>query len=586
MIPPAGPSRRQLVINWLEDRTGIPSALLSLLNQPVPGGASLWHALGAAAALLVGVEFLTGVLLAFYYAPSASTAWASTAFIQDELTLGWFIRGVHSFGSVALIAISGLHMLAMVIIGAYKKPRELNWIVGLVLVPILLLFAMSGYGLPWDQSGYWAKLVETSIIGTTPVIGPLVERVAQGGSQYGNYTVVHFYAIHVFVLPAILGALLLLHIVWALRHKATPHWSLEPPVIASRTEPYFPGQAFRDLSLFGVSLLFVVIFVVARGGAELEAPADGASNYMARPEWYAIPLYQLRHYFDGPLEIIATMVIPGLVGAVAFSLPFLDRSPHLNPARRPIVMLGLVGGLVATAGLSVLSLQKDAADPSFQKHRAEVKAEGLRARQLARLGVLPAGGIDVFKNDPQFEVISLYKEKCGSCHGTTGQGGDEGPDFSDYNSRDWILGFLKDPQGHLFMGPAKKKPEKAMKPVMGSDEELALLTELVYAQTGASDVKQDLVKKAEELELFSEKDCDSCHYIAEEDKDLGNAGPNLFHRGMVDYVVRLIEAPDHETMYGEKAKMPGFAGKLTPEQIRSLAEYVVALRKPPQPVPQ
>jgi ubiquinol-cytochrome c reductase cytochrome b subunit len=288
-------------------------------------------------------------------------------------------------------------------------------------------------------------------------------------------------------------------------------------------------------------------------------------------------------YFEGPLEIIATMIIPGIVGAVVLALPFLDRNPYLSPARRPLVTFAMVAGLVATGALTVLSLRKDAADAGFVKHRAEVVAEGRRARELARAGVLPAGGPDVWKNDPRFEVISLYKEKCGSCHGTTGQGGDEGPDFYDYNSRDWILGFLKDPQGHLYMGPAKKKPEKAMKPVKATDEELVLLTEVVYAQTGATDVDQAKLKKAEELDLFSEKDCDSCHYITDEDKDLGNAGPNLFQRGMVDYVVRLIQAPDHETMYGEKAKMPGFDGKLTPEQIRSLAEYVVALRKPPAP---
>lgn len=569
-----------MIIAWLQDRTGIPGALAALMNQPVPGGASLWHALGAASALMVGVEFLTGVLLAFYYAPSAATAWASTAFIQDQLTMGWFVRGLHSFGSVALIVLSGLHMLAMVLLGAYKKPRELNWIVGILLLLLLLGFALSGYGLPWDQAGYWAKLVETSILGATPVVGPLLERVVQGGSQYGNYTVVHFYAVHVFVLPALLLLFLGLHLALVFRHRLTPHWRLPPAAVAAQTEPYFPGQALRDLSLFGTSLLFVIIFVVARGGAALEPPADGASNYMARPEWYAIPLYQLRMYFEGPLEIVATMIIPGLVGAVVFALPFLDRSPYLSPAKRPLVTMGMVGGLVVTAALTALSLRKDAADQAFQKQRAEVHAESLRARELARLGVLPAGGAEVWKNAPRFEVISLYKEKCGSCHGTTGQGGDEGPDFYDYNSRAWILGFLKDPQGHLYMGPAKKNPEKAMKPVEGTDEELAMLTELMYAETGARDVNQALVAKAKEADLFSEKDCDSCHYIEEEDKDLGNSGPNLFQRGTVDYVVRLIEAPDHETMYGEKAKMPGFAGKLTAEQIRSLAEYIVAMGKP------
>ncbi|MDX2019533.1 MAG: cytochrome b N-terminal domain-containing protein [Deltaproteobacteria bacterium] len=578
MIFPPRPSKIDQFKAWLEDRTGLGGALASLMNQPVPGGASLWRALGMVAALLVGLEFVTGVLLAFYYAPSAATAWASTAFIEDQLWFGSLIRGVHSFGSIALIVVSGLHLVQVVLFGAYKRPREANWIAGLLLLLVLLGFALSGYGLPWDQAGYWAKFVETSILSTTPVVGPMLEAIVQGGSRYGHYTVIHFYAVHVFILPAALALLLTLHIYWARRHKLTPPWWMDPATVSRRTEPYFPGQALRDLSLFAFALAVVVVFVVVKKGAGLEPPADPASNYMARPEWYAIPLYQLRMYFEGPLEIVATMIIPGIVGALVFALPFLDRSHSLSPWKRPLATGGLVAALVITAVLTTLSVRKDRADVAFQKHRAEVALEGLRARDLAKRGVLPTGGIDVFKNDPQFEVLSLYKEKCGNCHGLTGQGGDEGPDFADYNSRSWIVSFLKDPQGPLFMGPAKKK--KGMKPVEGTDEELAALAEVVYAQTGAKDVKPELLKKAKDSDLFSEKDCDSCHYIDEGDKDLGNAGPSLFQRGTIDYVVRVIEAPDHETLYGEKAKMPGFKGKLTPEQIRLLAEFIVGMKKP------
>jgi phosphate ABC transporter permease protein PstC len=277
-------------------------------------------------------------------------------------------------------------------------------------------------------------------------------------------------------------------------------------------------------------------------------------------------------------QVVLPAALPGIVGAIVFALPFLDRSHSLSPWKRPLVTAGLVASLAITGVLTTLSLRKDARDEAFQKHRAEVAIEGLRARELAKRGVLPTGGIDVYKNDPQFEVLSLYKEKCGNCHGLAGQGGDEGPDFLDYNSRSWILAFLKDPQGRLFMGPAKKK--KGMKPVEGTEEELAALAEVVYAQTGATDVKPELIKMANDDELFSEKDCDSCHYIDEGDKDLGNAGPNLFERGTIDYVVRVIEAPEHEALYGEKAKMPGFKGKLTPVQIRQLAEFIVGLKKP------
>jgi ubiquinol-cytochrome c reductase cytochrome b subunit len=570
----------RLVRDWLEDRTGLPSALDRCFEHPIPGGARLWHALGATAAFLILLEFVTGIFLAFYYSPSATAAWASTAFIQDGLTLGWFVRGLHSFGSAALIVVTGLHLLQVLIIGAYKKPRELNWILGLLMLLLVVGFAISGYGLPWDQAGYWAKLVETSIIGTSPVIGPVLERIMQGGSRYGNYTVVHFYALHVFVLPAALMALLVLHIRLSRRHGLTPHWRMTPAAVVARTEPYFPGQAFRDVALSAATLAVVAFMVWTKHGASLEGPADPASTYMARPEWYAIPLYQLRMYFEGPAEIVATMIIPGIAGGLAMALPFIDRSPVRDPMKRMPVMMGTAAGLVGMTVLSGLAMRKDAGDPAFQKFRAKVEQEAAAARMWARQGVLPEGGTAVFKNDPEYQVRALFAEKCGNCHALTGQGGDEGPDFRDYNSRAWILGFLKDPQGPLYMGPAKKG-DKGMKPVEGTPEEVAMLAELVYAETGAKDVDVKLVEAAREKDLFSEKDCDSCHYIGEEDMELGNSGPNLFGRGNLAYVVRVIEDPAHERLYGDKAKMPDFGGKLTPAQIEALAKFVIAQKISP-----
>ena len=138
----------------------------------MPGGASLWHALGSVAAGLFVLEAVTGIFLSLFYAPSVQTAWASVAYIQDQLPLGWFVRGLHSFGSSALIVVAGLHLLQVLVFGAYRRPRELE----LDHRPrrssaLTVLFALSGYLLPWDQKGYWAKLVEATITGSAPVVG-------------------------------------------------------------------------------------------------------------------------------------------------------------------------------------------------------------------------------------------------------------------------------------------------------------------------------------------------------------------------------------------------------------------------------
>jgi ubiquinol-cytochrome c reductase cytochrome b subunit len=566
----AGPGLR--LAHWFDNRTGLISAWHALMRHPIPGGAAWFHALGVMATFLVAVEFVTGLFLAFYYAPSAHTAWASVAFIQDELTAGWFVRGLHSFGATALMVVTALHLLQVLVWGAYRAPRELNWIAGLLLMLVVVGFVMTGFGLPWDQKGYWAKLVETSIAGTVPLVGRLIERVVQGGGTYGNYTVIHLYTVHVFVLPALLVLLLLLHVYLVLRHRLTPHWSLTPADAAHRARGYWPRQAFRDTVGSTIAFLIVVSFVLARRGANLEAPADPASGYMARPDWYAMPLYQLRKYFEGPLEPLATLVIPGVVAGLVAALPFLDRGPDRRPAKRwPVLVLtGL--GLAGVGALAALMLRKDAHDPAFQRHRREVAEEAIKARALARRGVLPEGGTAVWKNDPDYEARTLFKDRCVTCHTLDGDGGGEGPDFHDYNSRAWLLSFMKDPYGPRFFGGAKKPLQGRMKPVEGSDDELAALVEFVYGQSGASDVQAPLVQRGQAL--FSDMNCDACHGIDGQEEA---RGPNLLKRGSEDYVRRIIEHSGHPVLYGERAKMPRFQGKLTPVQIERLASFVLEL---------
>jgi mono/diheme cytochrome c family protein len=166
----------------------------------------------------------------------------------------------------------------------------------------------------------------------------------------------------------------------------------------------------------------------------------------------------------------------------------------------------------------------------------------------------------------------LFKDKCATCHTRHGEGGGEGPDLHDYNSRAWLLAFLKDPYGPRFFGGAKKPPQGRMKPVEGSDEELAALVEFVYGQSGAANLNGELVRRGREL--FSGMNCDACHGIDGQEEA---RGPNLKGRGRKDYVRRVIAHSGHAVLYGERAKMPRFAGKLTPEQIERLAGFVLEM---------
>src|SRR5690606_9478655 len=229
----------------------------------------------------------------------------------------------------------------VVLAGAYRKPREVNWWTGLLMGGLVLAFALTGYLLPWDQKGYWATQVATGIMGTVPLGEPL-QQVAQGGDQYGNLTITRFYALHVFVLPLSLGALLGAHIYLFRRHGVTPPASLSDTELEKKSQPFWPNQLFIDVAAMAVCGAVLVWLTYRTHGAELFAPADPASNFVARPEWYFLFLFQLLKYFEGPLSIIATVLIPGAVATFLFALPFVDRA-NTRAVKKRGAALGGVG---------------------------------------------------------------------------------------------------------------------------------------------------------------------------------------------------------------------------------------------------
>jgi len=566
--PPSPPSGGKLRA-WLTDRLGLDQLGAAFRGGHVPGGASLWHTLGSVAAALFVLEAVTGVLLATAYAPSVTDAWASVAYIQDQMAMGWFLRGLHSFGSSALILVAGAHLLQVLVFGAYRRPRELNWMIGLSLFGVVALFALSGYLLPWDQKGYWAKLVEATIAGSAPVVGDAAQKLIQGGAGFGNLTLTRAYAFHAMALPALLTALLIFHIYLFRRHGYTPRWSLSPQDAAARAAPAWPDQALRNAAVGTLVWGVVALAVIARHGAPLESPADPTSSYLARPEWYALPLYQLRMLFEGPLEIVATMIIPGLVTALALALPFLDRGRTNRPSDRRRVLGAAALGLVALTALGVTALAKDARDPAYAKARAEEQLRAATARRLALKGV-PADG-NVFHNDPLYRAREIWDDRCAGCHSLTGTGGEKAPDLKDYNSRAWIRGFLSNPDGPLYMGPAKI--DRGMKPVAVAPEEMDALVEYVYAETGATDV--DASRAGRGRDLLSPSDCDTCHDF---DGEGENDGPNLKGRGTPRWVAAVIADAGHPLLFGDRNKMPKQRGKLTTEEIGDLARFVIGLR--------
>ena len=237
-------------LDWLEERSGIVGGVRYFLFRKVPGDINWMQTLGSATLTAFIVQTVTGVILAMYYRPDPDTAYASIQHITNDVTLGWMVRGMHRWGASLFIILMFMHMGRVFLFGAYKYPRELNWIVGVLLLAMGLLEGFTGYLLPWDQTAYWATVVGINLNGTAPFLGPFIASFLRGGAEIGPETLARFYSIHMLLIPGAIIGLIGLHLYLVVRLGVTsPPWSkeaagsgpLEAPPAAGRAGLVTPG---------------------------------------------------------------------------------------------------------------------------------------------------------------------------------------------------------------------------------------------------------------------------------------------------------------------------------------------------------
>ena len=209
-------------VDWLEERSGLVGALRYFLFRKVPAETNWFHTLGSATLTAFIVQTVTGVILAMYYKPDPASAYDSIQYITNDLTLGWLVRGMHRWGASVFIILLFLHMGRVFLFGAYKYPRELNWLIGVLLLAMAMAEGFTGYLLPWDQTAYWATVVGININATAPVAGPFLADFLRGGTEIGNDTLSRFYSLHMLVIPGGLFALIGLHLYLVIRLGITP----------------------------------------------------------------------------------------------------------------------------------------------------------------------------------------------------------------------------------------------------------------------------------------------------------------------------------------------------------------------------
>jgi ubiquinol-cytochrome c reductase cytochrome b subunit len=586
--------------NWLDDRTGYRALMHEALEEPIPGGARWRYVFGSALSTTFIIQAVTGLLLMFSYSPSASTAWGSVFYISHQMTLGWFIRGIHHFGSQAMVVLLVMHLLQVLIAGAYRRPREVNWWFGMALLFLTLGFSLTGYLLPWDQKGYWATKVATNIAGGAPVLGPVIQKVVVGGTDYGNQTITRFFGLHVGLLPALFVMCLAAHVALFRRHGLTPPRHAEK----LGTGTFWPEQLFMDtvatVAVFGV----LVFFVVSEHGANLDAPADpSSSNYPARPEWYFLSLFQMLKYFPGESEVVGTIVIPTAIMIVMLLIPLFDRVLPRGLAH--FLACSFVFALVGAGGyLTYQASRDDANNDAFQQERKRADKARQRALLLAgdpAAGVPPEGSAYVLIRDPLTQGGGVLEKKCLSCHYFDGKGqlsrdakGNEtsspqvASDLKGFGSYAWVRGLLDKPTANTYFGKVpqcggmarwKKNSnlsKKQLDDVARFVADFAKIPADMTPEEWASDPKFDVANHPGQQPFV--KECGKCHAIEGLSEGGAEDAPRLFAWGSPQWIAKMIHKPGSADLYGfleAKDQMPPFPrDQLTENDLRMLIRYL------------
>jgi ubiquinol-cytochrome c reductase cytochrome b subunit len=553
------------VADWFDERTGYRALVSHALDEEIAGGARWAYVFGSGLLTLFICQVVTGLMLMATYTPAVTGAWSSVFYLQHKVAGGWFVRGLHSYGAQAMILVLGMHLLQVALYGAYKKPREVTWWLGLALLAIVQGMALTGYLLPWDQKGYWATKVATNIAGTLPIIGTAAQTLIVGGTEYGQSTLTRFYVLHVGVLPATLALIVTAHVAMFRRFGATPPASAD----LTRKDAFYPAQLARDVAFAVLIVLAMAALTASTHGEHLDAPADPTVDYNPRPEWYFLFLYQLLKYLPGSLELLGTVIAPGLAGAFLFVLPFLDRGESRRVRDRLPWLAPIIAGSIGITLLSMQSRHDDASDTAYQAGLAQSTVRAQRAMQLAAKGIPAGGPLELLRNDPMTRGADVYAQHCTKCHVLDGRGERDAPDHTGFASREWIFGLLHNPNDDHYFG---KTDIDDMKPMgkMG-EEKLKAATEFLYSLgREPQDPAFDAKLAADGEALFKDK-CMNCHTY-EGDGAFLLEGPDMTGYGSRTWLMRQIA--DAEQHYGELNEMPKFDDDLDDKDIAMAAAFL------------
>ena len=613
--PPSG-SLSKRIFHWMDRRAGIDKLMKESLDEPIPGGARYAYVFGSGLLFIFISQIITGICLALYYVPSAETAHTSVAYITKQVAAGAFLRSLHYYGSSAMIIVLLLHFLQTFLYGSFKGRRELLWLSGATLSLLVLGMGFTGYLLPWDQKAYFATAVGTNIVGELPWVGEWLTRLLRGGDTIGTLTLSRFYVAHVFLIPGAIFGFIAIHIF--LFRKAGAAGPINEDPIEPKLAPqgFYPRQVLMDMAfamLLMVGLGFLAYFHPV-GLGPIANPAD--THFLPRPEWYYLPMFEWLKFWEGPKVVFAVVITPGLLAALFFLLPFLDRSLERRPWRRPIPVLAVAIVIMGTFFLGVKSRMDDQKDPTTAAQLAlqETQEKAYTAAPFEPYMESPGGtGPLALPIGPVSPLVSqgrgvFQAHGCSGCHGEVGLGTTVAPSLKGITTKfpqAQLIALLHNPSaamraGHMPSVDASPGDMSALLAYLGV---IGTSAANVQASSGASPQPaapggegasaagggagtggQSQAAAAAPLsaaatagrQLFQERGCFACHGAAGQGGRAPALAPLIAHESDA-HLAQLLENPSAKMKAGG---MPPVFG--TPEQRSSLIAYLRTLSAPQQ----
>ena len=409
---------------WVDDRLGISDLLGPAMTHLVPRDAKWWYVFGSATMVAFIVQVASGVALAFSYVSSSSQAYETLQFITNDAPFGKLLRGMHYFGASAMVLMVGAHMAQVFLFGSYKFPREMNWTTGVLLLAFTLMMGFTGQLLRWDQTAAWSVVVAAEQAGRVPFIGDWLARSILGGNTIGGATLSRFFAVHVFIVPALIFVFIALHLWLVLRHgisePPTPGKLVNPKtyrkeyheLMEKTGHPFFPDGAWRDF-VFGTALIIaIVVLSVWVGPPPIDKPPDPSLlDADPRPDWYLLWYFALLALIPAKIEGIFMIAAPAVIGILLLVVPVLNHRGERHWTRRPWSLAILLISIIMIGSLWVAGARSPWS-PNFQ------------AQPLPQQVIGATQG-------PVFEGAMLFHDKaCLNCHLVQGLGGRRGPNLS------------------------------------------------------------------------------------------------------------------------------------------------------------